>query len=219
MDEDFKKVLTNRLVDFAHHIVVVSYRLGDFGDFAQKKDWKIRNEHYEIKNNYTSRDDYKFRLQETFKSLLAKEQQKYLKKFGRSLNDIIERARNGDDRALFKLIKFDKAWLYLNWVEQRILLNQRQDNKDFFNKLSDAMRYKLRSRNRAKSQVENLIYNYAEIFSALQNWFSNVPRNDFFRLAYKATYLTVVEENMLNLNDTELKILDKIHILNDEAYF
>jgi len=51
----------------------------------------------------------------------------------------IERARMGDNASLFRLIEWDKGWLFVDWVKNKILEAQYNWDNDFLQKIGEAL--------------------------------------------------------------------------------
>ena len=71
---------------------------------------------------------------EASRAFLFKQQQ------GESLNKVVGTAKNGSDSALFKLIEWDKSYLFLGWVKKRILDAQGRADSNFFYRLGLSIR-------------------------------------------------------------------------------
>ena len=71
--------------------------------------------------------------------LIASEFERYKKKQGEYFANTYFKAREGDDNSLWKLIKWDKSWLFTFWVRSRILRKEEDDDRTFFKDLSDAI--------------------------------------------------------------------------------
>jgi hypothetical protein len=51
----------------------------------------------------------------------------------------IERARMGDNASLFRLVEWDKGWLFVDWVKNKILEAQDNWDNDFLQKMGEAL--------------------------------------------------------------------------------
>jgi hypothetical protein len=51
----------------------------------------------------------------------------------------IERAREGNNESLSRLIEWDKGWLFIDWVENRILQAQEEGDNQFIKSLGEAV--------------------------------------------------------------------------------
>jgi hypothetical protein len=220
-NKDFNKIFFQKWFGRICWIVKVRYMVGDLA--KDNKNKRIMKTADYVNRDYSKRHDYEERLKTVAMNLLEKEVRRYAYEFNGKPEEVYKKAISGDDNALFKLIQFDKTWLYLDWVKNKILDKEAQDDGVFLNKLSDAMRYKLKSRVRSKSKsdIEKQIYNYSNSVSLLQNL---IPKevgspNDFISLLHKGLTSTLFEDDIFKLKDKEDNPLDKIDVLNDKDYF
>lgn len=59
--------------------------------------------------------------QKSLESILKEEKQCYRRMYKEAIEQTEKRATKGDDAATFRLIKWDKEWLFKDWVKKRIL--------------------------------------------------------------------------------------------------
>jgi len=52
----------------------------------------------------------------------------------------IERARKGNNESLFRLIAWNKGWLFIDWVKNRIIQAQEEMDTEFFKSLGEAVK-------------------------------------------------------------------------------
>lgn len=66
-------------------------------------------------------------------------QHKYNKKNRENISDTVKKAQKGSTDALCKLIAWDKTWLYVDWVKERVLAAQSVDDKNFLKLISQSL--------------------------------------------------------------------------------
>jgi hypothetical protein len=71
-----------------------------------------------------------------------RELEEYKKKHKEDLSQTISKAKGGDRRALFRLVKWDKTWLEWDFVHKCIMTAQYANDRVFFESLADAIRKK-----------------------------------------------------------------------------
>jgi len=124
----------------------------------------------EMQEKGISEDEFEYKEEEVFKELarirrlvwldeckiIPSEASRYKKRHRKLINVTYVNAREGDDRSLWKLIKWDKAWLFIEWVRDKILEKEDQDNRTFFDRLSNAVkkntRFNLQNKSRSKGR-------------------------------------------------------------------
>jgi hypothetical protein len=72
-------------------------------------------------------------------SFLKNELLVFNKKHKISLSQSIERAKQGDDKSIFRLIRWDKAWVAQDFMQAIIIEKQVKGDSKFFQKLGDAL--------------------------------------------------------------------------------
>lgn len=72
-------------------------------------------------------------------SFLKSELLAFNKKHKVSLSESIERAKQGDEKSIFRLIRWDKAWVTQDFMQAIITEKQVKSDSKFFQKLGDAL--------------------------------------------------------------------------------
>ena len=75
-------------------------------------------------------------LQEFFES----EDAKYKRRFKVTIAEEEKKAIDGHNKSLFRLIAWDKRWLWKDWVKRKILSAEIDDDRAFFEQLADALK-------------------------------------------------------------------------------
>lgn len=81
-----------------------------------------------------------------------KELEDYNKKHKEDISQTMTKAKSGDRRALFKLLKWDKTWLQFDFVQKSIMVAQQTNDRLFFESLADAIRKKSGVKKNAKEE-------------------------------------------------------------------
>ena len=81
--------------------------------------------------------------------MLHDELKSYKRRFRTDFAQDIEKARNGNHRILFRLISWDKAWLYMGWAKNMVLKAQEEGNTEFLKDLGDAVRAEIKYQKQA----------------------------------------------------------------------
>lgn len=71
---------------------------------------------------------------------LESENAEYKRRFKVTIAEDEKKAMDGQNRSLFRLIAWDKKWLRKDWVQQKILIADIDDNRTFFEQLADALK-------------------------------------------------------------------------------
>lgn len=74
---------------------------------------------------------------------------RFKKRMKASLGETLSQAKAGNDKALWMLIEFDKAWLFEPLAQERILRAQSEDDQKFFYSLGEAIK-------RARGVIEDV---------------------------------------------------------------
>lgn len=85
----------------------------------------------------------------------GKECGQYKKKYREDITETIKKAKAGDVTSIYRLVKWDKAWIGADFIFSKIITSQYRDDKDdslFFERLSDALRKKS-SKSRPKDRI------------------------------------------------------------------
>ena len=85
------------------------------------------------------------------------EDEKYKKKFRVTIAEDEKKAMAGQNRILFRLIAFDKRWLFKDWVKRKILLAEAIDDRGFFDQLADAVKSRKFKKRTQKSYTSEFV--------------------------------------------------------------
>ncbi len=64
------------------------------------------------------------------------------KRTGKTLEEVVKKARGSSDRSIFQLIEFGKEWLFAPYVKARILRATPEEDGNFFDLLGEAVKRK-----------------------------------------------------------------------------
>ena len=86
--------------------------------------------------------------QKSLENILKEEKQCYRRMYKEAIEQTEKRATKGDDAAIFRLIKWDKEWLFKDWVKNKILASEATGEKEFLIGISDALKQSSRKKER-----------------------------------------------------------------------
>ncbi len=154
------------------------------------------------------------------KEIKASLAENYFKKFKgkENLFKVMRAAVNNSRGHLMKLIQYDKSWLYINWVKREILQGQSEDDKDFFEALSTAIKLKRKDRLKYKSETFKKVLDFIDQETQRKLMAFHLPTRNLDDL-YERVYSLLVDKNILSLNEDQLKEIADLNILNSKVYF
>ncbi len=125
---------------------------------------------------------------------------RYEKKHKEDMLITYGKARDGDDNSLWKLIKWDKSWLFIDWVRSKILEKENEDDRLFFSRLSDAIkkntRFNLQSKGKKSIANKKLLNLIRETTTGYPLKYENEHElwKDIYQTLYKCGLLNSDEE-------------------------
>lgn len=78
--------------------------------------------------------------QKQLESILKEEKQRYRRMYKETIEQTEKRAKKGDNAAILRLIKWDKKWLFEDWVKSKILIAGAFGNREFLDKIAEALK-------------------------------------------------------------------------------
>jgi hypothetical protein len=81
-------------------------------------------------------------IEDLYKETLKQKKRLYQKRMGEALSLAVEKAKIGNDKALFDIIAFDKEYLRSGFVQQRISKAQAENDSNFFELLAMTIKRK-----------------------------------------------------------------------------
>lgn len=84
----------------------------------------------------------------------SRELDRYEKKHKTGYFDNIEAARNGNNRLLYRLLKWDKSWIAIDWVKKRIIEAQVKYDDDFLRNIGEAFQSLPGFRSKPRKDIE-----------------------------------------------------------------
>jgi hypothetical protein len=142
--DEYIKIMEDRLFIF-------------FRDFQTTIPIPVSNEKWEKNINRGLYKEIEFLKSE----LLA-----FNKKNKTSLKKSIEKAQQGDDKSIFRLVKWDKAWVIQDFMKNIIIERQAKGDKEFFKNLGDAIlslpgcMKEIRQHERLLEHIKSISINY-----------------------------------------------------------
>ncbi len=73
-------------------------------------------------------------------AVLDEDKQEYEKRYKEKFEDTENRAIKGDDEAIFRLVRWNKDWLFKDWVKNKIVISEALSNREFLKGISQAMK-------------------------------------------------------------------------------
>lgn len=103
---------------------------------------------------------------------LESEDAEYKRRFKVTIAEDEKKAMDGHNRSLFRLIAWDKRWLWKDWVKRKILIADIDDNRTFFEQLADAIKSR-KYKQRAQKQYTVEFVGYLQKIAASGIYFGS----------------------------------------------
>lgn len=138
-------------------------------------------------------------LKKEIKDRVTKEKRAYKTEYKEKIEDTIKKAKRGDKKSIFRLVEWDKNWLFADWAKKKILIADGIDNRDFLEDIADA----IKSRKNKVKTTHQKFYKELLYLKKLGVNFNDPQKTNSLR----EDLLNIYQSNEIDENDPIYKLL------------